>query len=316
VPPAGVPSAGGLAAGAVGDGDAVAGGLVDSPVVRGGSPDARPEDSPEAEVVADPALDGSAGAVVVDVVDDSLDADGATAPAVDCWADANGDVSAGELPAGASAPGAVGTWIDVPSAPAARAGSSDGRAFRKRSAAGATGPMPSRTAHEVTRSLAASSEFSMLSAAFSRCNTASCSSARPMPPLSFSNPSCSVTIPIKANATRAIQVRAPSVRRRERLPSAASRPRARPFSRFARLRAGRSSIFRAGPETRRGLRGTVSGGAGAAVRRGSTAGAAAVAPALTTHPRSRSASWRLAAAPRRRADCGRSPRRMARSSGA
>ena len=41
--------------------------------------------------------------------------------------------------------------------------------------------MPSRAACEVTRPLAASSEFSMLSAAFSRCSTASCSSARPMP---------------------------------------------------------------------------------------------------------------------------------------
>ena len=41
----------------------------------------------------------------------------------------------------------------------------------------------------------------MLSAAFSRCSSASRSSARPMPALSFSSPSCSVTIPISANAT-------------------------------------------------------------------------------------------------------------------
>ncbi len=104
----------------------------------------------------------------------------------------------------------------------------------------------------------------MLSAAFSRCNTASCSSARPMPAFSLSSPSCSVTIPISANATNAIPVFPPSARRRDRRSSAASMPSTRPASRRARAPAGRTATGRpplgrrAGPDTRRGL-GTASG---------------------------------------------------------
>lgn len=170
MPPAGAPSAGLLEAGAVGDGDggAPAGVFVDSPDVLAGSPDARPGDSPEAGVAGDPAADGSAGAGVVGdpVVDGSPDADGATGATVDCWADADADV--GDPPPGASPEPVVEAWIDVLSAPAARVRSVHGRTFRKCSAAGGASSMPCRTAHEVMRSLAPSSEFSMLSAAFSR----------------------------------------------------------------------------------------------------------------------------------------------------
>ena len=194
-----------------------------------------------------------------------------------------------------------------------------GRAIRKCRAPVGMASMPSVTAREVTRSPAASSEFSMLSAAFSRCSRASCSSVRPMPAFSLSSPSCSVTIPISANATSAIQVFPPSARRRESRSSAASMPSAMPASPFERPRAGLSTLGRSigrldGPDTRRGL-GTVSGRPGAAVCRERTAGAAAVALALTPDPRSRSASWRRATGPRQTGGCARSPPRRARSSG-
>ena len=78
---------------------------------------------------------------------------------------------------------------------------------RNRSAPAGTSSMPRCAACSSTVSPAATSEFSMLSAAFSRCSAASCSSARPMPAFSFSSPSCIVTIPISANATNAIHAR-------------------------------------------------------------------------------------------------------------
>ncbi len=190
--------------------------------------------------------------------------------------------------AGASPEPVAEPGVIVLSEAAVRARSSRGRTRRKCRAAVGTGCMPSPAASEVTRSLVASSEFSMLSVAFWRCSRASRSSARPMPAFSLSSPSCSVTIPISANATRPIHVRPPNTRRRDRRSTAEIRAGARPPCSLERLRAGRSSTLRrVGPETRRGLGGTVSGRAGAAVRRGRTAGAATPAGGLMPDPRSR-----------------------------
>ena len=310
MPPAGVPSVEPPPAGVAGA-VAVVDGLADSPGVLAGSPAPLSGRSPEEGVVAGAAVVDSADAVLVTSgVDGSADVE-----------DTEDDGTAVDPPPDGSTEPVAEAWTGVLNAALLRAGSTRGRTLRKRRALVGTVSMPSFTACEITRSLAASSESSMLSAAFSRCSRASCSSARPIPAFSLSSPSWSVTIPISANATRAIQVLPPSERRLPRRSIPASTPSAMPSLPSERRRAGRSpmprrsSPRRAGPETRRG-RGTTSGRAGAVVRRGRTAGAAAVARALTPGPRPRSASWRRAAAPRRRGDCARSPPRRARSSDA
>jgi hypothetical protein len=102
------------------------------------------------------------------------------------------------------------------SAAAACPASAPGCAARNRSAPGATSSMPRRVALDSTRSPAASSEFSMFSAEFSRWKSAARSSERPMLALSLSSPSWRVTIPINAKATSAIHTR-PRIRRSSRL---------------------------------------------------------------------------------------------------
>ncbi len=72
----------------------------------------------------------------------------------------------------------------------------------------------------------------MLSAAFSVCSVAERSIALPMPEFSFSSPSCSVTIPISANASRPIHIR-PRISRSSRrwvdsVSTAPSSPTTRP----------------------------------------------------------------------------------------
>ncbi len=76
----------------------------------------------------------------------------------------------------------------------------------------------------------------MLSAAFSRCSSASCSIARPIPELSFRTQSCIATIPIRAKETTAIQSRPRSSRSSRRWVS--SQPSTPPLASAGRCGSG------------------------------------------------------------------------------
>jgi hypothetical protein len=140
------------------------------------------------------------------------DEDSASPPAgaVELAADASPVLAL--VPALVPALPAVLVLSGLASAEAARATSPPGLAVRKRRAPLGTISMPRWAARVSTRSPAAISEFSMLSAAFSRCSALPRSSARPMLELSSSSASWSVTIPMSAKATTKIQA-FPAVRR-------------------------------------------------------------------------------------------------------
>ena len=108
-----------------------------------------------------------------------------------------------------------------------------------------------------------------------------------MPAFSLSSPSCSVTIPISANATRPIQMRPPDqpveqpVRRAPPAQAerrARSRARARPGTR----RGSARDAPRAGPETRRGRAERRAAAAARGGAPGATAGAAALRRAASS----------------------------------
>src|SRR4029077_15051429 len=173
-------------------------GAADSALEDADSSDSPDEDPGEGDALV--AVDSPLDCDSPDALDslDSLVCDSLASPAV---------VAADDDPAPSADERA-----ELLSAAAAFATSPWGCAARKLSAPDGTFTMPRLAARDSMRSPAANSEFSMLSAAFSRCSIASCVSARPMPPFSRSSPNCSVTIPISANATRPIHTR-PRIRR-------------------------------------------------------------------------------------------------------
>src|SRR5437763_14302977 len=116
-------------------------------------------------------------------------------PEDSCEEDSSADAEEPALPAVASSSAVLDARERSDSAAAALPRSARDPADRKRSLDVGAIAMSSCAACACTRVADDISEFSIARAAFSRCNSASCSSARPTPPLSFSSASCPATMP-------------------------------------------------------------------------------------------------------------------------